>query len=236
MKLKKFFLYSGITIAVFLLSLYATVNVLLRTGETVICPDIRGKIVDEAKQIVQKEGLSLSVMKYERRNDVPYNHITVQKPEANISVRKGRIVLVMVSEGPELIQVPRLVGQSIEAAEEILKGINLKIEKTIYVPGEKTGTVILQIPKDGEDVVEGKNGVVLFVGAAAKEFYMMPDIKGLDLSELANELDKKGIKYKATYARSTFFSRSNSTLETSVPPKTIFKGDDEIEIRVPNGG
>ena len=169
MKWKKLFLYTGTVIGVFLLSGYFTVSILLRTGETVICPDIRGKNVDEAKQIVQKKGLSLSVTKYERRNDVPYNHITVQKPEANISVRKGRIVLVMVSEGPELIQVPKLVGQSIEAAEEILKGIKLKVEKTIFVPDEKTGKVIVQIPKDGEDVVEGKNGVILFVGASDKE-------------------------------------------------------------------
>jgi beta-lactam-binding protein with PASTA domain len=236
MRWKRLFLYTGTVIGVFLLSGYFTVSILLKTGETVICPDIRGKNVDEAKQLVQKKGLSLSVTKYERRNDVPYNHITVQKPEANISVRKGRIVLVMVSEGPELIQVPKLLGHSIEAAEEILKGIKLKVEKTIFVPGEKAGKVIVQIPKDGEDVVEGKNGVILFVGATEKKLYMMPDIKGLDLSELANELDKKGIKYRATYARSNFFFRSNSTLETSVPPKTIFKGDDEIEIRVPNGG
>jgi eukaryotic-like serine/threonine-protein kinase len=238
MRWKKLFLYSGTVMVVFLLSGYFTVNVLLKTGETVICPDIRGKNVDEAKQLVQSKGLSLSVMKYERRNDVPYNHITVQKPEANISIRKGRIVLVMVSEGPELIQVPKLVGQSVEAAEEILKSIKLEIEKTILVPSDKVGKVIVQIPGEGENVTEGKNGVILFVGTEEKRLYVMPDVKGLDLAELTNEMEKKGIKYRATYiyGRGDYFSRSKSALETSVPSRTIFKRSDEIEIRVPNGG
>ncbi len=238
MRWKRLILYFGISIAVFLLSTYSTISILLKTGETVICPDVRGKDVDEAKTLVQKKGLSLSVTKYERRNDVPYNHITVQKPEANISIRKGRIVLVMVSEGPEMIKVPKLVGQAVETAEETLQGIKLEVGKTIFVPAEKPGTIIAQIPRDGEEVQEGKGEIILFVGARQDRFYVMPDVRGMDLSELANEFEKKGIKYRATYTygRGDLFSRSRTSLETSVPPRAVFKSADEIEIKVPNGG
>jgi len=238
MKWKSFILYFGIAVAVFLLSTYSTISILLKTGEIVICPDVRGKNVDDARALVQKKGLSLSVTKYERRNDVPYNHITIQKPEANISIRKGRVVLVMVSEGPELVKVPRLVGQSLEAAQETLDGVKLEVGKTISVPGEKPGTVIAQIPSAGEEVQEGKHEIVLFVAGPENRFYVMPDVRGLELSELANEFERKGIKYRAahSYGRGDFFPRSRMGLETSVPSRAIFKAGDEIEIRVPNGG
>jgi eukaryotic-like serine/threonine-protein kinase len=235
MKLLKVFMYLVVFTAVFLLSGYLTVSILLKTGGTVICPDVRGKNVDDARQLVQSKGLSLAVVKYERRNDVPYNHITIQKPEANISTRKGRVVLVMVSEGPELVRVPGLTGQTIDNVGEILKGINLSIEKTIYVPSQKVGKVIAQLPKGGEDVLEGK-GITLFVGTEQKMLYVMPDIKALDLSELLNEVNRKGIKHKITYEKSDYSMRLKPTIEASIPFKGIFRTDDEIEIKVITGG
>jgi len=235
MKWLKSVFYLFAAIAVFILSGYFTVSILLKTGGTVICPDVRGKNVDDAKQLVQDKGLSLAVVKYERRNDVPYNHITVQKPEANISTRKGRVVLVMVSEGPELIRVPVLTGQSIDNIGEILKGVKATVEKTIYVPSQKVGKVIAQIPKGGEDMLEGK-GITLFIGTEQKAFYVMPDVRALDLSELSNEMDRKGIKHKISYEKSEYSLLLKPTIESSVPLKTIFNTDNEIEIKAITGG
>ncbi len=235
MKWHRVVLYSGIMVLVFSLSSYLTISFLLKTGETVICPDIRGKNLDDAKQLVDSRGLSLAVMKYEKRNDVPYNHITVQKPEANISTRKGRTVLVIVSEGPELIQVPVFIGQLIENVELKLKEMHIEIEKLVYVPGLKKGKVVAQIPKGGEEILEGK-GITLFVDSGQKSFYVMPDMKAMDPSELSAEMDKKKIKHRVFHARGESTSPSKLTIQTSVPPKTIFKGDDEIEIKMMTGG
>lgn len=235
MRWRRVFSYTGIVAAAFLISIYFTVNILLKTGETVVCPDVKGKNVDDAKKLLESKGLSLAVIKYERRNDVPYNYITVQKPEANISTRKGRTVLAIVSEGPELIQIPVLTGQMVESAEATLKEINVKIEKTIYVPGQKPGKVVAQIPTGGEKIVEGKE-VILFVGAAEKNLYVMPDVNALYLSELSFEMTKKGIKHKITYVRGELNIYSKATVETSIPVKTIFKADEEIKIKVTTGG
>jgi eukaryotic-like serine/threonine-protein kinase len=235
MKWLKGFFYLSVFIVVFILSGYFTVSILLKTGGTVICPDVRGKNVDDAKRLVQSRGLSLAVVKYERRNDVPYNHITVQKPEANISTRTGRVVLVMVSEGPELIRIPALTGLSMDNAIETLKGISAAIEKIVYVPSQKAGKVIAQTPKGGEDMLQGK-GITLFVGTEQKMLYVMPDVKALDLSDLSNEMDRKGIKYKIAYEKSEYNLRLKPVLEASIPLRTIFKADDEIEIKAISGG
>lgn len=235
MKWCRGFLYCLSAVAVFILSGYFTVSILLKTGETVVCPDVKGKNVDDAKQLVQSKGLSLAVVKYERRNDVPYNHITVQKPEANISTRKGRVVLVIVSEGPELVRVPVLTSYQLEDVERVLKEINVKIEKAIYVPSAKVGKVITQIPKAGEDIIEGK-GITLFVGEEKKTLYVMPDLKADELLEFSKEMDQKGIKREVIYERNLYSLRSEAAIETSVPSGTIFKAGDGIQIKVIAGG
>jgi len=235
MKWSRYFIYFFIIVAAFLLSGYSTVSFLLKNSDTVICPDVQGKNIDDAKQIVQNKGLSLSIVKYEKRNDIPYNNISVQKPEANIPIRKGRVVMVVVSEGPEMVRVPLLTGLSVGNAVNKLEEVSLEIEKTIYVPGQKTGQVVAQIPKGGEEIIKGK-GVTLFVGTEQNKFYMMPDLKTIDITMLSEEMDQKGIKYNITYENSEYRAFFKSVADISVPLKTIFKASDGIEIKVMSGG
>ena len=154
MKLIKILLYVLAPIAVFGLSTYLTISLTLKFQQTTICPDVRGKTVEEARELIKGKGLSLVVMRYERRNDVPYNHITVQKPDANISTKKGRVVYVIVSEGPELMKVPSFVGLTPEQAQLVLSEKHLVLEKTVMVPHEKAGKIIAQVPSSGSDILE----------------------------------------------------------------------------------
>jgi len=236
MSIKKCFLYAFTMMTVFILSVYLTINVLLKSGETVICPDIRGKNMEEAKKIVEEKGLSVSVIKYERRNDVPYNHITVQKPQADISIRKGRVVYVIVSEGPELIKLPNIIGKSMEEAEKVLGEMNVSIEKVIQVPNDrKKGKVLVQIPKEGESVIKGKQGVTIFIGMSEAHYYVMPEVVSSNITEMIFEMEKKGIKHKLSYVDNIDL-KGSSYLETTIPPKSIFRDADLIEIKVNTGG
>ena len=81
MKLLKILFYVVAPVLVFGLSTYLTISLLLKFQQTTVCPDVRGKTVEDARELLRKKDLALVVLRYERRNDVPYNHITVQKPE-----------------------------------------------------------------------------------------------------------------------------------------------------------
>jgi len=238
MKWTRGLLYFIVPILVFCLSLYITVNVLLKTGATVVCPDLRGQRIEDAKRLVEGRGLSLVIVRYEPRNDVPYGLITVQKPEANITIRKGRVVNVLVSEGPQLVEIPSLVSQALEDAEKMLKEKQLELEKTIYVPSRKMGgKVVAQVPNSGTRMLEG-GGVTLLVGKEPDMYYLMPDVKAADVGALTEELDSKKIKYRLYYGKE---KEENPALPVAVPkvvitpPKSIFSGDDDIVIN-PSGG
>lgn len=232
---KKGVFYTLLSFFVFFVSVYLTIDLLLRTGDNVICPDVRGKTVDEAREIAKKAGLPLVVLRYENRNDVPFNHITVQKPEANISIRKGRIIHVIVSEGPKLIDVPNLTGLTLQEAEEMIKDRNLAVGKIIYLPHTKDGKIVTQIPKGGEKSLEGKE-VILFVARNRPKYFILPDIKELNIWDLQNEMDVKQIKYKTTTLPKHDEALKGGTARLSLPPRTIFKEDDEILLYINSGG
>ncbi len=229
MKLIKIAICILAPVIVFGLSTYLTISLLLKFQQTTICPDIRGKTVEDARDLVRNKGLSLVVLRYERRNDIPYNHVTVQKPEANISTKKGRVVYVIVSEGPELMKTPGFVGLTTEEAQRIFGEKHLVLDKTVMVPSQKTGRVIAQLPQQGTDILE-YGRVILFVGAEPKTYYMMVHTKNINYHELADELELRGIKYKINYARNE--DSESRGIDYSVYPRTLFASTEEITINI----
>ncbi|MHB8109520.1 MAG: PASTA domain-containing protein [Syntrophorhabdaceae bacterium] len=229
MKLIKILFYLFAPIVVFGLATYLTISLLLTFQKTTVCPDVRGKTVENARELVRKQGLSLVVLRYERRNDIPYNHITVQKPDANISTKKGRVVYVIVSEGPELMKTPGFIGLTVEEAQRQFGEKHLVLEKTIMVPNVRIGKVIAQIPDEGSDILEyGK--VTLFVGGESRSYFLMADTKNISYNELADELEAKGIKYKVNYARSD--NPGKGGIDYSILPRTLFNSTEEIVINI----
>ena len=232
---KKGLFYFLLPIFVFFVSIYLTIDILLKAGDNVVCPDVRGKTVEDAREMAQKKGLPLVVLRYENRSDVPYNHITVQKPEANISIRKNRIIHVIVSEGPKLTEVPNLTGRTLQEAEETLREKNLEVGKIIQIPHTREGKVIAQLPKGGEKTLERKE-VTLFVGLDSGKYFFLPDVKDLSLWDIQDEMDSKRIKYKITTPPKIDKTAKDGALRLSLPPRTIFKTDDEVLIYINSGG
>ena len=232
---KKGLFYSLLPFFVFFVSVYLTIDILLKSGNNVECPDVRGRTVEEAREMAQKKGLPLVVLRYENRSDVPYNHITVQKPEANIPIRKGRIIHVIVSEGPKLTEVPNLTGRTLQEAEETLREKNLEVGRIIQLPHAREGRIIAQIPKGGERTLERKE-VTLFVGLDKGKYFFLPDVKDLSLWDIQDEMDSKRLKYKITTPPKNEKGARDGALRLSLPPRTIFKADDEVLIYITNGG
>ncbi len=230
MKLLKILFYVVAPVLVFGLSTYLTISLLLKFQQTTVCPDVRGKTVEDARELLRNKGLALVVLRYERRNDVPYNHITVQKPDANISTKKGRVVYVIVSEGPELMKTPGFVGLNLDETQPVLSDKHLVLEKMVLVPHSKVGKVIAQVPSEGTDILEyGK--VTLFVGTTPRSYYLMADTRNINYNELADELEAKGIKYRISYAR-TDQASARGGIEYSILPRTIFNSTEEIVINI----
>ncbi len=230
MRLFKAILSIFLSILFFVLSAYFTMRFLLKTQDTVVCPDVVGKEINEAKRLVESKGLFFHVVRYEKRNDIPYNHITVQKPAANITTKKGRTVLVVVSDGPELITVPQLMGQDINRIDEVLKDKKVSIEKVIYVPDDNEGKILAQAPMASETIPEGK-GITVFVGSRVRRYVLMPDLKDVSLNEIKEELTRKRIAFKITYTNGDVEGQRYN-ITGSIPKGFIFDRDEGLELKI----
>jgi serine/threonine-protein kinase len=215
-------------------SAYVTLAILLKIEQTVVCPDVRGKDVEEAKRFLQQRGISLKVVRYERRNDVPYNVITVQKPDANVPMRKSRVVGVLVSEGPELVRLPNVVGQAADDVQETFDALNIRVGKILTVPHRNAGTVLAQVPVGGVDMATNQK-VTLVVGAPAKGYFIMPELRGSYPAAAGADMELKRIRHRMQYSRREY-AFPGQIVATTPPARTVFSGDDEVLILVSPDG
>ena len=90
MNLGKIILYSIAFVAVFILSVFVSINVFIKEEGTIAVPDVRGRDAVEAKRMIEQKGLGFTITRFEKRKDVQYNRVIMQRPEALLPVRKGR--------------------------------------------------------------------------------------------------------------------------------------------------
>jgi serine/threonine-protein kinase len=228
-------LYAVVGMVVFVLSTSLTVRFLLTDETTVTCPDLGGLDLDEAKRAAAQAGLSVTVEKYETRMDVPYNRVVRQLPDATTPVKAGRVLTVVLSDGPVPVIIPSLVGLSVDTAEAELQEHAMKIKKTVYVPGGEKNRVLAQSPGAGENILDPE-GIVLVVGGRGERFYMMPDIIGTDRVAVVREMEEKGIRYSIGSVIGGQDPSAGWVLRSQVPPRTIFGSDTVIELQIANGG
>jgi serine/threonine-protein kinase len=93
---------------------------------TVTVPDLTGKSLQQARQILQKHKLKLGRKLAENASDtVPANHIISQQPLPSDSVRVGASVDYVLSTGPQQVPVPNVVCQTVSDAKAAIQAKGL---------------------------------------------------------------------------------------------------------------
>lgn len=125
---------------------------LLSFSRTVVVPDLKGKEMMEANQILRNNGLYIRLDGEDYDTAVPQGNIMHQDILPGSKVKEGREIGIVVSKGPKIQYVPDIVGQPIDRAEEILKEKGIQIGKILYVHSAKTekNVVLAQRPETSE--------------------------------------------------------------------------------------
>lgn len=129
-------------------------------------------------------------------DSVPPDFIAIQTPAAGTTLKKGRSVRVWVSLGPRKRTVPRIEGETLQAAQLILEqggfsvGRVVEIHSDVYAPD----TVVAQSPQAYEEVGDETVVSVLLSRGYLDEAYVMPDFIGQDYVELLDRLTRSALK------------------------------------------
>lgn len=131
-----------------------TVTVVTSRGrEPIPVPAVTGDSRDEAVAAIEDAGLTVAEAAPVFSDDVPEGDVVSQSP-AEGTLFRGDTVTVVVSQGPELVEVADVVGQQVEIATEALEGAGFQIEVE-RVLGGFFGTVRDQDPDAGTSVPRG---------------------------------------------------------------------------------
>ena len=137
------------------------VNVTVSKGrKPVEVTDFTGKKASDAEARMKKQGL---VVKREEKfsDDVDEGVVMSQSPKSG-TLYKGDEVTLVVSKGPELVQVPRVIAQGVDAAKKKLQdlGFEVKVENSNQYIG--LGFVLNTDPGAGKKVPKGST-ITLFL-------------------------------------------------------------------------
>ncbi|RCV50947.1 Stk1 family PASTA domain-containing Ser/Thr kinase [Marinitenerispora sediminis] len=139
-----------------------TITIIVSNGpESVEVPDVAGMTQTEATQELQNLGLALGDVTYERSDSQEANRVIRTDPEAGASVDPSSQVALVISEGPNTVEVPDVANMTEGEARAALEGQNLTVRFEQEENGDvEPGRAIRQNPAAGQQVPPGSEVVV----------------------------------------------------------------------------
>ncbi|MFJ6013397.1 Stk1 family PASTA domain-containing Ser/Thr kinase [Streptomyces sp. NPDC092952] len=172
----------------------------INSGQFSQVPSLLGKTQKEAEKRLSDAGLELKGVQRAYSDTVERGRIIGSDPKSGARVRGNDAVTLVVSRGPEIVQVPDLRNLSLADAKKELKKVGL-------VPGMVTrefdeemvrGDVIRTDPAAGTGRhPDSAVALVLSKGAPVA----VPDVTGLSVEDATAALDEEGLKAKVLPGR-----------------------------------
>lgn len=170
---------------------------IIQRGEIVSVPDVTGKTLAEAERDLSRKRLPLQEKGIEFNDRYERGKVISQEPPAGSKIRINRPVRVLVSGGSELIEVPALVGRSLEAASKVLgeSGLQRGLISQIHTAQYAAGRIIAQEPAPGGQRIKRTTPLNFLVSQGEIEpRYLMPDLIGRKADPCLSRLKELGFK------------------------------------------
>jgi eukaryotic-like serine/threonine-protein kinase len=178
-------------------------GVITKHGEYLTVPAVLGKKTDEAIALLKKEGFDVKIQDSVFTDTAKRGIVLKQLPDANANVKVNRIVFLTVNRVvPPMLDMPKLEGQSLSFALDILQRSHLQLQDTIFKPDFQVGTVLEQ-QFNGTRITEktkiqwGSKITLVVGGGLNDQEFIVPTLTGMTFKEVKAFLQEKGISLGA---------------------------------------
>jgi eukaryotic-like serine/threonine-protein kinase len=150
-------------------------------------PDVVGERVGEAQATLQQAGFTTEVERVEDA-EAEENTVIATDPEAGEMAEEGSTVVLQVSEGPALIEMPDLTGLEESAAVRLIQESELSVGERTGARSDEVeeGRVIQTRPRPGAEVEAGTP--VNYVVSTGPATVLLPDVRGISEQEARQRL------------------------------------------------
>jgi len=190
--------YAGLLLAVLGATSYLSFSRFVRRG-AIATPDLGALSREEATGVVESLGLRVRHRAEEDRFDdtVAAGKVLQQNPAAGSFVKQGGQVEIILSRGQQLVEVPALLGQALQAAQTELAAAGLLVGRRgqVYWPGGEPGTVVHQSPPAGELILQASEVDLLVAASESSATFVMPDLVYRRASEVRQFFEGRGFRF-----------------------------------------
>jgi serine/threonine-protein kinase len=168
--------------------------VMVAVPSRVNVPNVVGSTISVATQRLQGEGFKVN---YVRDNsDKPRNTVVGQSPGGGSSADEGSTVTLNISDGPQIQEVPNVVGLGRRAARRTLTDAGFGVEeKRVPDDSVKVDRVIRQSPSGNSQAERGQ--VVTLDVSTGPAQAAVPDVVGKTEEDARNALEGAGFRVTA---------------------------------------
>ncbi|MFF7749870.1 Stk1 family PASTA domain-containing Ser/Thr kinase [Streptomyces sp. NPDC007971] len=133
----------------------SAIALLVSKGNPIDVPDVTGDDLDEAKQELEDAGLKVTISAQQVNSEYDKGQVAQQSPAGDSQAAEGDTVTLKLSKGPEMIEVPDVVGDSVDDAKKALGDAGFEVKEDRGLLGIFGDTVKKQSVQGGETAPKG---------------------------------------------------------------------------------
>ncbi len=206
--------------------------VYVSTGPTTFkLPKLEGMTEVQALAAIKDAGMTVGTITEEYSVEIEEGLVMGQTPEAGTRVPKGTVVDIVISQGPEILEMPDLLGMDFEEAEELLEEMGLVVGKVTksYSDKYEKNQVMKQSVKAEKEVKEGTK-INLVISKGPENGADTEVLLGMKEEDAKKKLESLELEYDSTVLESSASVEAGCIIrvENADGGKVIRKGDSVI--------
>jgi serine/threonine-protein kinase len=172
----------------------STVEIFVSTGsEEFPVPPLIGQTLDDASGLIEDAGMSLGTIEDRADADFALGTVIEQSPAAGVEVGVGTPIDLVVSSGPELVNVPPVAGLTEREAITVLQEIGLRFTTEEEFSDSIANGLVIRSEPDVNTEIQAGDSVVLVV-SNGPEPVEVPSLLGLSEAQAAAALNELGLE------------------------------------------
>jgi serine/threonine-protein kinase len=203
-------------------------------GNKIVVPSLAGMSQVQAANAVAELGLKIGEVQEVFSEDVPKGKVITSDPAGGGRVEVAGEVLLLVSKGKDRIEVPELVGLTVEEAAAALKSKNLKVGRVSekFSDTFEAGLLINGNPVSGTPV--RKDSSVDLIISKGLEQVELTNFQGKTSDQAQSELTAAGLIVSSKYEYSDSIPIGTVISQTPSDVTSVGKGE-KIELVISKG-
>ncbi|MFD5294974.1 Stk1 family PASTA domain-containing Ser/Thr kinase [Streptomyces mutabilis] len=133
----------------------SAVALVVSKGSPIDVPDVTGDDLADARAELTEAGLKVKVAEKQVNSEYGKGQVARQTPGSGSRAAEGDTVTLTVSKGPEMIEVPDVVGDSVDDAKRTLKDAGFDVDEDRGLLGLFGDTVKEQSVEGGDEAPKG---------------------------------------------------------------------------------